>query len=157
MRIADLRAVLAALAVVAVGLFGEVGWPLVYLCAGVSITVISAGFAADHQFGIRLEDLFWWAMIGWGVVAALGVSGGALESKATLATWTAAWVIWAAGCRATSRGRRDFSVFLVVPCWISITSLKTTISNIFWSGMNRLLSMLLMVMREPQVELAFAW
>ncbi len=114
MRIADLRAVLAALAVVAVGLFGEVGWPLVYLCAGVSITVISAGFAADHQFGIRLEDLFWWAMIGWGVVAALGVSGGALESKATLATWAGGWVIWAAAGRASGRGRRTVSILLVV-------------------------------------------
>ena len=113
MASADYRAILAAMVVVAVGLFGEVGWPLVYLCAGVSITVISAGLAVESRLGIRLEDLFWWAVIAWGVAAALMVSGGALESKMTLASWGGAWVIWAAVGQASDRGRRIVSVFLI--------------------------------------------
>jgi len=110
----DYRAILAAMVAVAVGVFGEVGWSLVYLCAGLSITVIFVSLAVEGRFGLRLQDLFWGAVIAWGVVAALMVSGGALESKVTLATWAGMWLIWSAIGRASGGGRRIVSFFLIL-------------------------------------------
>ncbi len=110
---ADLRAAMAGLVVVAVGLFGEVGWPLIYLGAGLLMTVVTVSVSADKQFEIRFFEVLWWTVIGWALLAALVASGGALASKTTLASWGGLCVIWAVVARAGSRGRRLVSVFLV--------------------------------------------
>lgn len=109
----DCRAVLIALTVAVVGLFGEVDSPLVYLCASLVITVVGAGIVAGHRFEMRSFELLWWAVIAWGVMAALVISGDALASKTTLASWGAAWVVWAVVARAGARERITVSIFLV--------------------------------------------
>lgn len=113
MPAADLRAVLAALVVVAVGLFGEVGWPLIYLGAGLGMTIAAVSVAADQQFEMRFVEGLWWTMIAWGLLAAFVASGGALASKTTLASWGGAWVIWAVVARGRSKGRKWVTTLLV--------------------------------------------
>ncbi|RLE32757.1 MAG: hypothetical protein DRJ61_08755, partial [Acidobacteria bacterium] len=113
MATADFRAVCVALAVTVVGLFGEVGWPLVYLGAGLVFTMAAMGISADCRFDFRLFEVVSWTVIGWGVVAALSVSGGALASKTTLATWGGALVIWAVVARSRCRGRRTVLILLL--------------------------------------------
>ena len=113
MAAADFRAVLAALTVVVVGLFGEIGSPVVYLCGGLFLAVIFAAIASDRRFEIRSDDLLWWVVTFWGVMAALAVSGGALASKTTLASWVGAWIVWAAVVHAGAGRRKTVSIFLV--------------------------------------------
>lgn len=110
----DLRAVWVALAITVVGVFGEVGWPLIYLGAGLVLTVAAMGICVDCRFDIRPFEVVSWTVICWGVVAALLVSGGALASKTTLATWGGAMVIWAVVARSRRRGRR---LVLIIMLW----------------------------------------
>lgn len=106
MEAADLRAVGLGLVVAVVGVLGEVGWFLVYLVAGVMLTVAAMSITRDSKFKIRFFETFWWAVVGWGVAAAVVSSGDASASKATLASWGGALVIWAVVARSGSRGRR---------------------------------------------------
>lgn len=114
MTAADLRAVCVGLAVTVVGVFGELAWPLVYIGAGLVLTVAAMGITRNYRFDIRFFEVLWWAVVGWGVVAALLASGGALASKTTLASWGGALVIWAVVARSGSRGRR---VVLIIMLW----------------------------------------
>jgi len=109
---ADLRTILTGLVVVGVGLFGEVGWSLVYLVAGVGITVLAAEIAVDGLRKPTLAGWFWWSLIAWSVVAALIASGDALASKTTLGSWVAAWVIFAVTVRAGLVGRKMVLILL---------------------------------------------
>jgi hypothetical protein len=109
---ADLRTILAGLVVVGVGLFGEVGWALVYLVAGLGITVLSVEIAGDGLQEQTLASWSWWSLIAWSVAAALVVSGDALASKTTLGSWVAAWVIFAVTVRAGLVGRKIVLILL---------------------------------------------
>ena len=116
---ADLRAVLAGLGVVGVGLFGEVSWPLIYLGAGLLMTVVTVSVSTEKQFEMRFFEVLWWSVIGWALLATLVASGDALASKTTLASWGGLCVTWAVVARAGSRGRRLVSVFLVLGAVVS--------------------------------------
>ena len=113
MEAADLRAVGAGLVIAVVGAFGEIGWLSVYLGAGLALTVVAMAVSSDPRFKFEFFEKVWWAVVGWGALAAVLRSGDVSASKATLASWSGALVIWAVMARSGKRGRRVVLSILV--------------------------------------------
>lgn len=109
----DRRAVVAALVVLAVGLFGEVGWALIYLGASLLITMVAVEYSISKGLGFGSLDFLWWGLIGWGIIAGFVASGDVLATKTTLASWSAAWIVWTIVAQSGPGGRRKVSIFLV--------------------------------------------
>jgi len=110
----DSRGVLTAAMVVIVGLFGEFAQPPVYLVAGLVLTGVAMALVADSRVRFRFTEWTWWGLIAWGVIAAFAASGTFGASKATLAGWAAAGIIFSVVSRTGIAGHRISVIFLAV-------------------------------------------
>lgn len=113
----DRRAFAVGLMIAVVGVFGEVGWFVVYLGAGLVLGFSAMSLSWDVGLRVRGFEALLWIIVGWGMVAAVLNSGDIGASKATLASWGGALLIWAVMARAGGRGRRVVSSTLM---WVGI-------------------------------------
>jgi hypothetical protein len=107
-----LRALALAGATATVGVVGEIAYPGIYLGAGILFAACAVLWVLAAEGCDRCEWMGL-AVLAWGALSAVVVSGNAFSSKTTLGSWAAAWFVWVAVRRAGTSAGRQIRILLI--------------------------------------------